>query len=123
MLDNLDAYKAGEKLPHIITKPFMETFTVGLGGSGMTLAVVVILVFFMKKKQYKDIGRLALEIWSIQCERTRNLWSANRFERNNFDSLGACTISCYNVELLSDGRRNCSSANRCVCAMDGTDYR
>ncbi len=60
MLDNLDAYKAGEKLPHIITKPFMETFTVGLGGSGMTLAVVVILVFFMKKKQYKDIGRLAL---------------------------------------------------------------
>lgn len=60
MLDNLEAYKAGETLPHIITKPFMETFTVGLGGSGMTLAVVIILAFFMKKKQYKDIGRLAL---------------------------------------------------------------
>ncbi|WP_122645808.1 PTS cellobiose transporter subunit IIC [Enterococcus mediterraneensis] len=60
MLDNLDAYKAGDPLPHIITKPFMETFTVGLGGSGMTLAVVVMLVFIMKKKQYKDIGRLAL---------------------------------------------------------------
>ncbi|MFV0558098.1 MAG: PTS cellobiose transporter subunit IIC [Enterococcus sp.] len=60
MLDNLEAYKAGETLPHIISKPFMETFTVGMGGSGMTLAVVIMLAFFMKKKQYKDIGRLAL---------------------------------------------------------------
>jgi PTS system cellobiose-specific IIC component len=60
MLDNLEAYKAGESLPHIVTKPFMETFTVGLGGSGMTLAVVIILAFLMKKKQYTDIGRLAL---------------------------------------------------------------
>ncbi|MBU5360592.1 PTS cellobiose transporter subunit IIC [Enterococcus raffinosus] len=60
MLDNLEAYKAGDTLPHIVTKPFMETFTVGLGGSGMTLAVVIILAFLMKKKQYKDIGRLAL---------------------------------------------------------------
>lgn len=60
MLDNLEAYKAGETLPHIITKPFMETFTVGLGGSGMTLAVVLIMAFVMKKKQYKDIGCLSL---------------------------------------------------------------
>lgn len=60
MLDNLDAYKAGETLPHIITKPFMETFTVGLGGSGMTLAVVILMAFFLKKKQYRDVGRLAL---------------------------------------------------------------
>ncbi|MBC1521790.1 PTS cellobiose transporter subunit IIC [Listeria aquatica] len=60
MLDNLEAYQHGRELPHIITKPFMETFTVGLGGSGMTLAVVVLLAFVLKKKQYKDIGRLAL---------------------------------------------------------------
>jgi PTS system cellobiose-specific IIC component len=60
MLENLEAYKLGEKLPHIITKPFMEVFTVGLGGSGMTLAVVILLAFFMKSKQSKDIGRLAL---------------------------------------------------------------
>ena len=60
MLDNLDAYKAGEHIPHIISKPFMETFTVGLGGSGMTLAVVIIMAFIMKKKQYRDVGRLAL---------------------------------------------------------------
>lgn len=60
MLDNLEAYQAGKELPHIITKPFMETFTVGLGGSGMTLAVVLIMAFFLKKKQYRDVGRLAL---------------------------------------------------------------
>ncbi|MBO0453030.1 MULTISPECIES: PTS cellobiose transporter subunit IIC [Enterococcus] len=60
MLDNLEAYKAGDPLPHIISKPFMETFTVGLGGSGMTLAVVILMAFILKKKQYRDVGRLAL---------------------------------------------------------------
>lgn len=60
MFENLEAYKAGEHLPHIITKPFMEVFTVGLGGSGMTLAVVIIMAFFLQKKQYRDVGRLAL---------------------------------------------------------------
>ncbi|MCO4579035.1 PTS system, cellobiose-specific IIC component [Streptococcus infantarius subsp. infantarius] len=60
MFENLEAYKTGEHLPHIISKPFMETFTVGLGGSGMTLAVVIIMTFIMKKKQYRDVGRLAL---------------------------------------------------------------
>ena len=57
MLDNLEAYQHGKELPHIITKPFMETFTVGISGSGMTLAVVA---FVLKKKQYRDVGRLAL---------------------------------------------------------------
>lgn len=60
MLENLDAYKAGEALPHIVTKPFIEVFTVGLGGSGMTLAVVLLMAFFMRSKQLKDVGRLAL---------------------------------------------------------------
>lgn len=60
MLDNLEAYQNGEALPHIVTKPFMETFTVGLGGSGMTLAVVLLMAFILKKKQYRDVGRLAL---------------------------------------------------------------
>lgn len=60
MLDNLEAYQKGAELPHIVTKPFMETFTVGLGGSGMTLAVILIMAFILKKKQYRDVGRLAL---------------------------------------------------------------
>lgn len=60
MLDNLAAYEAGEPLPHIVTKPFMEMYTVGMGGSGSTLIVVILLAFFMKSKQLNDVGRLAL---------------------------------------------------------------
>lgn len=60
MYDNLDAYKAGEHIPHIISKPFMETFTVGLGGSGMTLAVVIIMAFIMKKN-----NTVTLVVWHL----------------------------------------------------------
>lgn len=59
-LENLDAYRVGETLPHIVTKPFMEIYTVGMGGSGSTLIVVLLLAFVMKSRQNKDIGRLAL---------------------------------------------------------------
>lgn len=59
-LENLEAFQAGKEVPHIISKSFMETFTVGLGGSGMTLAVVIIMAFLLKKAVYKDVGRLAL---------------------------------------------------------------
>lgn len=60
MLENYEAYKVGDKLPHIVTKPFMEVFTVGLGGSGMTLALIVLMAFVIKNKQIRDVGRLAL---------------------------------------------------------------
>lgn len=60
MLDNLAAYESGDPLPHIVTKPFMEMYTVGMGGSGSTLIVVILLAFFMKSRQFNDVGRLAL---------------------------------------------------------------
>lgn len=50
-LENLEAFKAGQELPHINTKLFMDTFTIGLGGTGMTLMVVVLLAFVMKSQQ------------------------------------------------------------------------
>ena len=59
-LENLEAFKAGQDLPHIITKSFMDTFTVSLGGTGMTLMVVILMAFVMKSKQMKEIGRLAI---------------------------------------------------------------
>ena len=59
--DNYAQYTAGATdLPHIVTKPFMETYTVGMGGSGSTLIVVVLMAFLMKSRQMKDVGRLAL---------------------------------------------------------------
>lgn len=59
-LENLAAYEAGQELPHIITKSFMDTFTVSLGGTGMTLMVVILMAFIMKSKQLKEIGKLGL---------------------------------------------------------------
>lgn len=59
--DNYAKFTAGsEDLPHIVTKSFMETYTVGMGGSGSTLIVVVLMAFFMKSRQLKDVGRLAI---------------------------------------------------------------
>lgn len=64
MLDNAkltaESAAALAEKGHIVTKSFMDTFTVGLGGSGSTLIVVLMMAFMMKNKQYRDVGRLSL---------------------------------------------------------------
>lgn len=60
MLENFEASEAGEELPNVVSKAFMDTFTVGLGGSGMTLMVVLLMMIVMKSRQMKDLGRLAI---------------------------------------------------------------
>lgn len=59
-LENIEAFRVGEVLPNVITKQFMETFTVSLGGTGMTLIVLIIILGFMKSRQLKEVGKLAL---------------------------------------------------------------
>lgn len=58
-LQNLDALQAGKDLPNIITKQFIDTYTVGIGGTGMTLAVVAAMLFVMKSKQLRETGKIA----------------------------------------------------------------
>lgn len=58
-LENLEAFQKGMELPHIITKQFIETFTVGIGGTGMTLGVVLCLLMFTKSRQLKEVGKLS----------------------------------------------------------------
>lgn len=58
-LQNLDALQSGKELPNIITKQFMDTYTVGIGGTGMTLAVVAAMLFVMKSKQLKETAKIA----------------------------------------------------------------
>lgn len=64
MLDNASLTQQGTNAlaehGHIVTKSFMDTFTVGLGGSGSTLVMVLLMAFVMKRKQYKEVARLAL---------------------------------------------------------------
>ena len=58
-LENLEAFQAGKEIPNIISKQFIEIFTVGLGGTGMTLAVAFTLLFVVKSRQLKELGKMA----------------------------------------------------------------
>lgn len=55
---NLQAFQAGTELPNIITKQFIDSFLVGMGGSGMTLAVIILIFIIGRSRQLKEIGRL-----------------------------------------------------------------
>lgn len=56
--ENLVAFQAGNPLPNIITKQFIDTFLVGMGGTGGTLAVVILIYIIGKSRQNKEIGKL-----------------------------------------------------------------
>lgn len=56
--ENLQAFQAGTELPNVVTKQFIDTFLVGMGGSGMTLAVVVLIFLIGRSRQVKELGKL-----------------------------------------------------------------
>jgi len=56
--ENLQAFQAGTELPNVITKQFIDTFLVGMGGTGMTLAVVLLIFLIGKSRQTKELGKL-----------------------------------------------------------------
>ena len=58
-LQNYDAYVVGAALPNIFTNKFIDT-VVMFGGSGCTLALVIIMAFMCRSQQIKDLGRMAL---------------------------------------------------------------
>lgn len=55
---NLTAFENGQELPNIVTKQFIDTFIVGIGGSGMTLAVIFALFIVAKSRQLRELGKL-----------------------------------------------------------------
>ncbi|BDG47510.1 PTS cellobiose transporter subunit IIC [Parageobacillus sp. KH3-4] len=59
-LENLNAYTKTGEIPHVISKQFIEVYTVGMGGTGMTLAVIFAMLFFMKSKQMKQVAKLGI---------------------------------------------------------------
>lgn len=56
--ENLQAFQAGEELPHIVSKQFIDSFIVGMGGSGMTLAVILGIFIIGKSRQMKELGKI-----------------------------------------------------------------
>ena len=58
-LQNYEAGLTNSVLPNIVTKQFMETFGVGIGGTGMTLAVILGILIIAKSKQLRQVAKLA----------------------------------------------------------------
>ena len=56
--ENLKAFQAGTELPNVITKQFIDTFLVGMGGTGMTLAVVILIFLIGKSRANKRIRKI-----------------------------------------------------------------
>lgn len=59
MQENMLAYSSGQPIPHIINMAFKDTFAV-MGGSGNTIALLIAIFVFSRKKQYKDFAKLAV---------------------------------------------------------------
>lgn len=51
------AWQDGEKIPNIITQPFMDNF-VYIGGSGATIGLIILLFFMAKSTHTKMLGKL-----------------------------------------------------------------
>lgn len=58
-LENLEAYKAHQELPHIITQQFQDLFAT-FGGCGSTLSLLIAMLFFCKSKRITELGKLAI---------------------------------------------------------------
>lgn len=58
-LENLQAYEAGLALPNQIVYQHFGTY-VNIGGSGGLLGLAILMAFFSKSKQYKQLGRMGL---------------------------------------------------------------
>ncbi|WP_026906901.1 PTS cellobiose transporter subunit IIC [Paucisalibacillus globulus] len=56
--ENLQAFQAGTELPNVVTKQFIDTFLVGMGGTGMTLAVILLIFMIGRSRQLKELGKL-----------------------------------------------------------------
>ncbi|BAC12737.1 PTS system, cellobiose-specific enzyme II, C component [Oceanobacillus iheyensis HTE831] len=57
-LENYEAYQAGEERLHIVNNQFIDTFIVGMGGSGMTMAVILGLFIVAKSRQLKQLSKI-----------------------------------------------------------------
>ncbi|MGX8850948.1 PTS sugar transporter subunit IIC [Amedibacillus sp. YH-ame10] len=58
-LANIEAYKAGKEIPHIICQQFQDLFAT-FGGCGSTLSLLIAMLFFCKSKRITELGKLAI---------------------------------------------------------------
>ena len=56
-LENLNAYNAGQPLPHIVTKQFIEMFSVSIGSMGALSALTAVFIV-SRIKQQREVAKL-----------------------------------------------------------------
>lgn len=56
---NMDALKAGDALPNIVTKPFIDAYG-WMGGGGMMICLVLAILIGSKREDYRAISKLGL---------------------------------------------------------------
>lgn len=59
MNENMEAINQGKDAPHILNNSFVIVFT-QIGGSGVTLALLIAIFLFIKYKPYRDMAGLSL---------------------------------------------------------------
>src|SRR5699024_11141515 len=70
---NLQAFKAGAQLPNVVTKQFIATFLVGMGGTGMTLAIVILIFVIGRSRQIKELGKVGGPVGIFNVNESINL--------------------------------------------------
>ncbi len=58
-LENLDYFRTGEGVGHIICQQFQDLFAT-FGGAGSTLSLVIAMILFCKSKRITELGKLSL---------------------------------------------------------------
>lgn len=58
-LANIEAYKAGNEIPHIVCQQFQDLFAT-FGGCGSTLSLLLAVLLFCKSKRITELGKLAI---------------------------------------------------------------
>jgi len=57
--ENIDALNAGNELPHIVTKPFIDAFG-WMGGGGNLICLVIAILIISKREDYRTITKIGL---------------------------------------------------------------
>ncbi|OVE65024.1 PTS cellobiose transporter subunit IIC [Clostridium diolis] len=57
--ENTLAFQSGQMAPHIITEEFKQVFA-QVGGTGMTLALLIAILIFSKSKASKDLAKISI---------------------------------------------------------------
>ena len=86
MDENRMAFQDGKPLPHVITQQFFDNF-LNLGGTGATLAIVLLMLIVAKSKQMKQLGKLSIGASVFNISEPTVFGNTDCFESFFYDSI------------------------------------